>query len=125
MRGISEPPKRQLSGFAFRYKVGMVVVAAIGVSGAYFMWSHRMVKDTPFYIGIGALAGSVLLAVLFELYTFYRVRCPQCARGKLPRWKPNDAHGAPYHFYCGKCHVVWDTGMRHVAEREDRDDYVE
>lgn len=125
MPGIAEPPKRILPGFATRVKLCGLGVLVIGGSGAYLLIQYRDTNPTTFYGGFALLGLGLILGILYEIYVFRRVRCPQCERPKLPRWKPNDAHRSPYHYYCGKCHVVWVTGLFHVDPDEARKDLDE
>ncbi len=121
MRGIPEPPKRKLPGFSKRFITRMFACILVMLIGFGILYGHQPFKDPNFNIGFGLIVFGVVLAVAINLYMFSHVRCPECSRPNLPRWKPNDVPGAPFHYYCGKCHVVWDTEIRHADESDAAD----
>lgn len=122
MRGIPEPPKRELPGFSTRIFLRALVFIAVGMVGVGIMSLDYIQRGTTFSIGLGVMIAGVFLAAAAWLYTMSHVVCPQCTRKKLPRWKPSDEPGAPYHYYCGKCHVVWETGVRNAEEHDSSHD---
>lgn len=107
---LDEPPHKLHPTFVKRYLIGIFLPIAVGFVLFFLIW--RIPKaDVTLLIAFMAFVLMVVVCCVISSRLFANVACPNCAKTKLPRWKPSTEPGAKYSFFCSTCGVVWDTGI--------------
>lgn len=108
-----EPIAYQLPDFYNGYLLRGYACFLLGVAVLILNWWIFRTVDATFIFFLLCAIPIALLTQGVQSHALKNIRCPDCQKEKLPRWKPRSVEGAPIQVYCETCHVVWDTGLEY------------
>jgi hypothetical protein len=98
--------------FRNRYVLRNIILIVPPLVAFLLVWLDRGNFDFTFWLAIAFFIAWIVAWIFLDAGMLRGYHCPSCGQGIRTETIPERTFGDPIRFYCPKCDIEWDTGLR-------------
>lgn len=102
--------------FTRRYVLRSMILLVPPLVAFVLLWRAGSRFDSAFWPAAIFFVAWIVAWIILDAVMFRAYRCPSCGQRIRHSTIRNRSAGDPIRYYCPKCDIEWDTGLREASE---------